>query len=239
MDKVAALTDRERSQLFEETAAKRSIHPAIIEKDFWVCWVLKKLFGCDELAGHLVFKGGTSLSKVHRLIDRFSEDIDLVLNWELLGYGKGGRDPWEPQASNTQQDRFNKEFNERTAVHIKETLLLLIAQLFANRPGVVPAVSERDPQVVDIRYPAAFNVSALRPEVKLEIGPLASWVPSGHYVIKPYAAEEFGRVFDEPDCPVVAIKAERTFWEKVTILHQQAHRTTRMPPRYSRQSGSR
>jgi predicted nucleotidyltransferase component of viral defense system len=91
MDKVAALGDRERSQLFEETAARRSIHPAIIEKDFWVCWVLKKVFGCDELANHVIFKGGTSLSKVHGLIDRFSEDIDLVLNWELLGYGKGGK----------------------------------------------------------------------------------------------------------------------------------------------------
>lgn len=41
-------------------------------------------------------------------------------------------------------------------------------------------------------------------------------------------------MFDEPDCPVVAIKAERTFWEKATILHQQAHRTTRTPPGYSR-----
>lgn len=59
MDKVAALTDRERSQLFEETAARRSIHPAVTEKDFWVCWALKKLFGCNDLAGHLVFKGET------------------------------------------------------------------------------------------------------------------------------------------------------------------------------------
>jgi len=94
MNQVAALTNKQREELFSETAIARGIHPAIIEKDFWVCWVLKKLFASEQLAGQLVFKGGTSLSKVHRLIDRFSKDIDLVLNWKLLGYGKDGQDPW-------------------------------------------------------------------------------------------------------------------------------------------------
>lgn len=77
------------------------MNPAIIEKDFWVCWVLKKLFASNQLADQLVFKGGTSLSKVLQLIDRFPEDIDLVLNWQLLGYEKDGQDPWEAQPSNT------------------------------------------------------------------------------------------------------------------------------------------
>lgn len=88
MDKVAALTDAQRSELFEATAGAMGIHPAVAEKDFWVCWVLKKLFASPELKDKLVFKVGTSLSKVFKLIDRFSEDIDLVLNWELLGYGR-------------------------------------------------------------------------------------------------------------------------------------------------------
>ena len=91
-----------------------------------------------------------------------------------------------------------------------------------------------DGQVVKIHYPAAFALSALRPEVKLEIGPLASWVPSDRFSIQPYAAETHARVFDEPACEVTAILAERTFWEKATILHQQAHRSTIMPAGYSR-----
>ncbi len=46
----------------------------------------------------MVFKGGTSLSKAFGLIERFSEDIDLILDWRLLGYGID--EPWE-ERSNT------------------------------------------------------------------------------------------------------------------------------------------
>ena len=234
MDSVANLSNRQRQELFEQTAANRGFHPAIAEKDFWVCWVLMKLFGSAVLTQQLVFKGGTSLSKAHHLIHRFSEDIDLVLNWELLGYGSGGSDPWRTIPSNTQLDRLNREFNDKAAGFIANELLPLVSGLLSTCPGVRAAVSASDPQVVEIRYPNAFSLDALRPEVKLEIGPLASWVPSGRYPIRSFAAEEFPSLFDVPECHVTAITAERTFWEKATILHQQAHRTTPMPAGYSR-----
>ena len=73
MDKVANFTHEQRAELFEQTASRRGFHPAIAEKDFWVCWVLKRLFESEQLVDHLVFKGGTSLSKVFGLIERFSE----------------------------------------------------------------------------------------------------------------------------------------------------------------------
>jgi len=234
MDKVAALTDAQRSELFEATAGAMGIHPAVAEKDFWVCWVLKKLFASPELKDKLVFKVGTSLSKVFKLIDRFSEDIDLVLNWELLGYGQDKEDPWVKQSSNTKQDAFNREFNQRAAKYMEIKLLPHLKRLFAVVPGVRPEMDPDDPNVINVHYPASFDLAALRPQVKLEIGPLASWVPKDNYKIKPFAAEEYPDVFDDPDCPVVAIKAERTFWEKTTILHQQAHRTNKMPSAYSR-----
>ena len=107
MHKVAGLDADKRRVLFEQTATRRGMSPAIAEKDFWVCWVLKKLFVDPELKKHLVFKGGTSLSKVYGLIDRFSEDIDLVLDWRLLGYGTGGVDPYQGVASKNKQDKFN------------------------------------------------------------------------------------------------------------------------------------
>lgn len=79
-----------------------------------------------------------------------------------------------------------------------------------------------------------FRLAALRPEVKLEIGPFASWVPSGESNIQSFAAEEFPAVFDRPKCSVVAITFERTFCERATSLHELAHRTTKIPPGYSR-----
>lgn len=234
MNNVANLPQQQRAELFEQTAANRGFHPAIAEKDFWVCWVLKKLFESNDLSRHLIFKGGTSLSKVYGLIDRFSEDIDLVLNWELIGYSRAGDDPWQELSSNTQLDRFNQEFNNRAGNYIETTLCPLLVKLLTDCPEVLVSISESDSQVVNIRYPAAFELDALRPEVKLEIGPLASWVPSGNFDITPYSAEEFPQVFQEPDCSVTAIKASRTFWEKATILHQQAHRGTDLPAGYSR-----
>jgi hypothetical protein len=233
MDKVALLPSSERAELFRETGARRGVLPAIIEKDFWVCWVLKQIFSSEELQPHFVFKGGTSLSKVFGLIDRFSEDVDMILDWRLLGYGPK-EDPYQDHPSNTQQNRFNQEFNTRAQAYIKETLLPQLKTLFCGCPGVSIAVDSNDSQTILVTYPAAFELHYLRPIILLEIGPLASYVPHMEATIQPYAAEEFPKIFDDPDCPVIAIKAERTFWEKATILHQQAHRSGDMPGRYSR-----
>lgn len=80
MDKVAQMDQSDRADLFNETAARMGLNPVIIEKDFWVCWLLKQLFTIEDFSGTLVFKGGTSLSKCFNLIQRFSEDIDIAVN---------------------------------------------------------------------------------------------------------------------------------------------------------------
>ena len=235
MDKIARLSPEERRGLFSEAASKLGIRPTIIEKDFWVCLVLKTLFVDSPFANALVFKGGTSLSKVYRAIERFSEDVDLVLDWKLIGYGEDLIDPMQPFDSNTKRDKFNKEINRLAAAYIRETLCPELRNVVQTTSlALTVTVDDTDPHVVNIRYPAAFTESYIRPEVRLEIGPLASWVPSARHVIRPYAFDVFPEVFDDPECPVIAIAAERTFWEKATILHQEAHRKTPVPPRYSR-----
>lgn len=110
MDRIAAGSATDRRDLFGESASRLGMNPAIIEKDFWVCWTLKHLFAEPTLKGQMVFKGGTSLSKVFGLIERFSEDIDLILDWRLLGYGTAkGNDPYQPIQSKTRQSRYNQE----------------------------------------------------------------------------------------------------------------------------------
>ena len=234
MDKVAMLKGNERKEIFESSASVRGWNPAIIEKDFWVCWTLQKLFSSLLLGNSIVFKGGTSLSKVYHLIERFSEDIDLVLNWERLGYDAEYNDPWRNQPSNTQQNHFNQEVNQKAQEYLINTFEPHLKELMASVPSVNASVSTEDELVINVEYPAAFDLKALRPEIKLEIGPLASWVPTGNHIIQPYSAEDHPGVFENPQCSVKVIKAERTFWEKATILHQQAHRTDIMPQHYSR-----
>jgi len=80
LNNIARMQGSERAELFAETAERKGIADAIVEKDFWVCWMLQQLFSIDAFAGRLLFKGGTSLSKVFHAISRFSEDIDLAVD---------------------------------------------------------------------------------------------------------------------------------------------------------------
>jgi predicted nucleotidyltransferase component of viral defense system len=79
----------ERRLYIDQAASRRNVSAVVLEKDFWVCWLLGLLFG-SEFAGSLVFKGGTSLSKVFGVIERFSEDIDLSLSPEFLKLPEAG-----------------------------------------------------------------------------------------------------------------------------------------------------
>jgi hypothetical protein len=104
----------------------------------------------------MVFKGGTSLSKVFGLIDRFSEDIDLVLDWRLLGYDQeGANDPYQATSSKTQQNRHNQEMNAKAVAYIQDPLLSQLNHPFAPIPGIVARIDEDDPHTVN--YPAAFE----------------------------------------------------------------------------------
>ncbi len=113
MERVARLSARERSELFSETATQKGTTPAVVEKDFWVTWVLNRLFQESDLARLLMFRGGTSLSKVYHLIERFSEDIDLVLDWRVLG----GEDPLVERFK-TKQTQLNAALNEQAQQYV-------------------------------------------------------------------------------------------------------------------------
>lgn len=86
MIEIARLPADDRRELFHNTAAKTGLHDAIVEKDFWVCLTPDYLFHRSPWKKAVTFKGGTSLSKGYHLISRFSEDIDLILDWRVLGY---------------------------------------------------------------------------------------------------------------------------------------------------------
>jgi hypothetical protein len=177
----------------------------------------------------LQFKGGTSLSKVFNLIGRFSEDIDLILDWREVTEA----DPYQPR-SKTQQNKFNEAVNEQAKVYIKEKILPEVSAWLA--PLCKCVMEDDDGFSICVRYPSAFKDDYLRPEILLEIGPLASWSPSATFPVRSYAATHIPHVFERPECQVPTILAKRTFWEKATILHQEAHRALKqpMPSRHSR-----
>ena len=229
MNKIANLDEQQRKELFTETAAEMATTTAIVEKDFWVVWTLDKLFEDKRLNKMLMFKGGTSLSKVFDLIGRFSEDIDLILDWRLISED----DPLKEHSSKNKQVKFNEEINENAKNYIEDKILPIISEI--TSPLCNCNIAD-DGFSINVKYPSAFKDDYLRPEILLEIGPLASWLPSDSFEIESFAAQSFPHLFEKTKCIVNTIVAKRTFWEKATILHHEANRPNEsvMPTRYSR-----
>ena len=234
MKNIARLPKEERLILFRNTAANCGLSEGIVEKDFWVCWTLDYLFHQSPWTKHLAFKGGTSLSKSFDLIHRFSEDIDLILDWRLLESAQ--KDPWA-QRSKNQQDKLNKALNAETDVFLREQFVPRLqedfAQLLVDEFQI--EVDEHETQTVNFTYPKLFGEDSILPMVRLEIGALAAWTPTTQSEVISYAAQQYGRIFQNPSTSVLTVMPERTFWEKVTILHKEAFRTNgNFPARYSR-----
>jgi hypothetical protein len=216
--------------LFNQTASIKGIAPEIVEKDFWVCWILYWIFHLQGLP-RLIFKGGTSLSKVFGIISRFSEDVDLVINRHQLGFNDES-DPANQQGT---------KLRDRTIEKLKSSYRDVIAEDFV--PGLQAEIRsiigesgwtlEIDPNApdgdtVDFKYPEGIPHSLAKGyimrAVRLELGCRGDQVPCEEAKVTSYAAEAFPDQFQVRDANVNAISPERTFWEKATILHREYYR---------------
>lgn len=245
MDKVALLPAQDRAALFGETGAARGVANTIIEKDFWVCWTLKRLFGVQGMdTASLVFKGGTSLSKAFSAIRRFSEDIDLSFDRTDLGY-TGDRDPEKEGLSKKMAGQLIEDLVSDVERHIAEKLYPALLAAIREQLGEpingkwLLEIDPNDTQTVNFHYPMALSaaeyegIGYITPRVKLELGARGDPWPTEEKAIRPYSAEDFPDFFDEPDTVVTVLSARRTFWEKATALHAEAHRPAESPtPQY-------
>ena len=235
MYNIIKASNAEKQILFQNTAEKMKMHPAIIEKDFWVVALLDYLFHICPWKHAFTFKGGTSLSKGYQLIKRFSEDIDLILDWRVLGYGEN--EPWE-ERSKSKQEQFNKEANQKAEIFLREQLLPVLqkelSEYFSIEANVY--IDEDDAQTINFQYPQLYTNQSILQVVRLEIGALAAWTPAASVSIQSYVAECYGDIFQKKTTEILTVRPERTFWEKATILHHEANRpeNSLMPPRYSR-----
>jgi hypothetical protein len=238
---IVGMPAAERAEVFAETAARKGLPEAIIEKDFWVCWVLKQLFSIEALSGRLLFKGGTSLSKIFHAINRFSEDIDLAVDYAALGF-TGARDPRKEGISKNKRTAILAAMMTSCQQYIGSEFLDALKARCEEVLGPAGAwsldISEQDPNVVRFRYPTATTKSLayISPQVVLELGTHAEFVPRDRFTICSFAAEEFPNLVTDVDVDVVALVGKRTFWEKATILHAEYHRPPEKPllERYSR-----
>ena len=227
--RVIAASDADRRDLFAATARRIGTTEQNVEKDFWVCWTLDALFHRLPPGGpRLLFKGGTSLSKAFRLINRFSEDIDITVFRDDLGES-ASIDQLEALTGRKRQarlDAIKTACQQYIRNDLRTQLVAVVAESLevANiRPDAVAvAISDEDPdgQTLLLRYQSVATDAApyVQPSVRIECGARSALDPSAPAEVEPYVAAELGdtglRVAD-----ITTIEPRRTFWDKVVILH--------------------
>lgn len=219
----------DRQDLFVGTSRRLGTAPQNIEKDFWVCWTLDALFNGPASTGpRFLFKGGTSLSKGFGLIERFSEDIDITVFREDIGEDASvaALEALSGKKRQAKLDAIKQACQQFIAGPLLTQLSATIAQLI-EETGVTgdSAKVELDPddesrQSLLLWYPSVTAVSDgyIRKAVKIESGAKSALDPHHRRRVIPYLADDLPD-FDLGIDNVTIVDAERTFWDKIIILH--------------------
>ena len=226
MSRFLELTDEQRKAVCTTTGDSLKLYEVAIEKDFWVCWILKKLFTLSEWGPLLTFKGGTSLSKGWGLIERFSEDIDIVIYRGHLGFG--GENAPENAPSGKQKKKRSKALTKACKECVSEKIAPSLEHAIREEiPTTFNWELKLDPddpatQTLLFHYPSVYGAEAfyLRRAVKIEMGARSDVDPAESIMISPYINEAYPDLFTE-SFEVKAVSPERTFWEKTMLLHEE------------------
>lgn len=212
--------DETKRRAYTEIAENTGMSPFAAEKDWWVVQTLSIIFEM-EVAQHLVFKGGTSLSKAWKLIERFSEDVDLAIDRKFLGFNG--------DLSKNQRTELRKAAGAFTTGPFYEELQGRFAAKGIN--GVTFKLvdaesSDQDPRIIEVYYPNVIaSPGYLQPKVQIEIGCRS--------LREPFTLQSFSSLVDEtyPDqdfaqqaIEVPTVNPERTFLEKIFLLHEEFQR---------------
>ena len=227
MDNFARGSVTERTEAFRETAARMGMSEAIVEKDFWVVWSLSRLFALPSFADHLIFKGGTSLSKAYNIINRFSEDIDISLDRTQLGFANEN-DPEHPDLSNKKRKTLLAELQEAAETTVAGQLLTELKSGLSEGLGTDCAlnIDPDDAQTLLFQYPSdqASTSGYVHPILRFEFGVRGVQLPAEDIQIQSYVTEAFPDLLGKTSTTVRVLAVERTFWEKATILHMLHHK---------------
>lgn len=220
MNKWLVLPDVTKKNAYTQIAEKTGMSPFAVEKDWWVVQTLSIIFDM-EVGEYLIFKGGTSLSKAWKLIERFSEDIDLVIDRNFLGF------PGE--LTRSRSELLRKRASEYTA----ETFFPEIQAKFEDR-GITglrfhlveTADSDKDPRTIEIFYPNVIEPPGyLQPKIQIEIGCRSLIEPVTVKTFSSLVDEEYAkREFAASPISILTVNPERTFLEKIFLLHEEFHR---------------
>ena len=210
------LSAAERLDALNVAADKSGVPPHLLEKDLWVVWSLRHLFA-GPYADHLVFKGGTSLSKAYRVIRRFSEDVDLTYDIRAIAGDLVGNTGKPLPTSKSQEKKWRKEIRARLSGWVAAEIAPRLKHDLEQHG--LPATLRAEGEKVFIDYtPLSTGTGYVAPAVMLEFGARSTGEPSELRTIRCDAAEHLQGV-EFPVATAQVLRPERTFWEKATAIH--------------------
>ena len=226
--KFIDLSKEDRLDILDRVSNELNIRQReVIEKDWWVTAVLRAMFSLPY-ANHLSFKGGTSLSKCWHLIDRFSEDIDIAIDREFLGF-----------SGTLSKTQISDKLRRAACSFVRETMQYDLAEQlykdgiskekFKVNVNITP-ISTTDPEVINVNYDSVLSLSIdgmdgnqyILPKVKVEVSGRSMNEPVSDIALDSMIDQVYPNTpFAEPKFMVRAVLPERTFLEKIFLLHEE------------------
>jgi hypothetical protein len=228
MIELLRLSEEQRRLIFTNAGFQAGLLANVVEKDWWVTLILKAVF-LTEYAPHLLFKGGTSLSKCWKLVSRFSEDIDLAIDRTYLGFGG--------EISNSKIHQLKKAACDFTSFKLKDAIQKQLLELgvpermlMITHSPIKPELQDKDPQELQIEYPSLFEpMDYISKVVKVEVSGLSLKEPFSTCLINSVVDEEYNNYpFAGKPFEVRAVDPKRTFLEKMFLLHEEFQRKEKM-----------
>lgn len=220
-------------KIIDSYSKKHGLSYDVVEKDLWNCYFLDYLFNRSEYKDYFIFKGGTSLSKCYDLIDRYSEDLDIVLDSNVLNINL--EEKIDELVSRNQKEKFIDMINKEAMNFIEDTLIPKMkseCEKEINKKLIFEL--DRLKMAFYVSYPRLSMYGYITPKIKIEMSSLSAIIPTEIKEAEPYINEEIEEDL-KISFPVKCMKPKRTFWEKALILHQEANRVSGdFPQRYSR-----
>jgi predicted nucleotidyltransferase component of viral defense system len=217
MNNFRNLTKEQQIAIIEQVVNKMGLPAQAIEKDWWVTTSLRALFSC-QCAGHIVFKGGTSLSKAWKIIERFSEDIDIAIDRKFFGF--------DGDLSHKKITNLRRASCAYISTELKEELDKKLQEIGIK--GYVVSVREtkdttQDPQIIEIKYNSIFSENNyIQEKILIEIGARSLLEPSENIRLRSMIAEVYSNTdFADSFIEIPTVIPQRTFLEKAFLLHEE------------------
>lgn len=228
-----SLSRKDQAEALEVAAASTGCPPHLLEKDIWVVWTLSAIYQ-SSFAHKLTFKGGTSLSKVFRIIERFSEDVDLTYDIrELVPDLLRNGDPIP--ASSSQAKKMTDKVRHRLADWIRNSLQPMLESAIQQEdiPARLSIAGKENEKIILTYTPTKQGTGYAASTIQLEFGARATGEPHQQYAVACDMAALFTNIRFPTALPLV-MSAERTFWEKATAAHVYCRQGRLRGHRYSR-----